>query len=200
MIYTSVLVTLLKLDFYFVFSFAAQLIPSQKLQYDETITETVLVFVLGALGLSIALLSVYRENKYSMGFFILMGVGAIAYLIYRLVRISIPRPADADPYNFTRRFLIFTVVVAMALILMTIATAVRCFLNLHNGIYVFAHRAAQKKANPNRGLPIDQSSEEFDIAHLSKGSSTADTEHQRLTSGQGIRSNRQQANDMWTIE
>lgn len=198
LIYTSILVTLLKLDFYFVFSFAAQLIPSQKLQYDETVTETVLVFALGALGLSVALLSVYRENKYNMAFFIVMGIGAIAYLVYRLVRIAIPRPADTDPYNFTRRFLLFTVVVAMALILITIAAAVKCFLNLHRGIYVFAHRAAQKKAHPDRGLPIDQSSsEEFDITHISKGS-TIEAEHQRLTSGHG--NNHRQPNDMWTIE
>ncbi|KAI9263446.1 hypothetical protein BDA99DRAFT_510222 [Phascolomyces articulosus] len=159
LIITSVLLTLLKLDFYFVFSYAAQLIPSQKLQYDETIAETILVFILGALGLSVAMLAVYRENMIMMGSFILGCVAAFAYLLYTLVRITIPRTGPLDPYQFTRRFLIFTVVVTMALTLLTMSVAIKAFLNLKNGIRIFSHKSAQKDNQKHHtGLPIDQSS------------------------------------------
>lgn len=214
LITSSVLLTLLKLDFYFVFSFAAQLIPSQKLQYDETVTETVLVFVLGALGLTLAILAVYRENKYMMGGFIIAGAGAVAYLIYRLVRICVPRePGSDDPYEFTRRFLIFTVVVAMALILLTMSVAVKSFLNLRQGIYVFAKKSSadrRKKGTSLRSMSIiDQGSDEFDSSeapvmlhhhrHEDKiALDDMDEEQQPTQHGRNDKSRQHQ--DMWSIE
>ncbi|KAI8148566.1 hypothetical protein BJV82DRAFT_506250 [Fennellomyces sp. T-0311] len=201
LIITSVLLTLLKLDFYFVFSFAAQLIPSQKLHYDETITETVLVFVLGALGLSLAILAVYRENMYMMGAFIVGCVLALVYLIYRLARIAMPRPDASDPYEFTRKFLIFTVVVAMALVLLTAAVAVKCFLNLKKGIYVFAHKSANK--DKQHDLAIDQVSEELEMGGSEQSHDkffdktlVEDDQQQR----RGAPSSRRNNDDMWTIE
>ncbi|KAI9499739.1 hypothetical protein BDB00DRAFT_795403 [Zychaea mexicana] len=211
LIITSVLLTLLKLDFYFVFSYAAQLIPSQKLQYDETITETVLVFVLGALGLSVAMLAVYRESMYMMGAFIVGCVVAVAYLIYSLVRITIPR-TGGDPYEFTRRFLIFTVVVALFLILLTMSVAVKGFLNLKNGIRVFSHKSAQKDKHRDPNLPIDQSSsiDELEMAeHQSeqrfiKQDKTLlqdqEEEEHHHNSHANNNSRKHPNDDMWTIE
>lgn len=191
--------TLLKLDFYFVFSFAAQLIPSQKLQYDETVTETVLVFVLGAAGITAALFAVYREQIHLMGAFILCGVLAEVYLIYRLVKIAMPRPDSADPYQFTRRFLIFTSVVTMALVLLTVVVAVRCFYNLWKGIYVFQARTDKTKAG-TVGLPIDQASDEFDMegAHYPQQSAAQKTllPGNNQPEGHG----RSKEDEMWTIE
>lgn len=158
---TSLLLTLLKLDFFFVFSFAAQLIPSQKLGYDNTITETVLVFVLGGLGLSLALIAVYRENKFAMMAFIVGGVASIGYFIYRIVKIAQPRPADADPYAHTRQFLIFTTVVAAALILLTVAVACKCFINVNNNVFIFKDKTLPKNKNKvygNEQIAIDHES------------------------------------------
>ncbi|OAC98969.1 hypothetical protein MUCCIDRAFT_157365 [Mucor lusitanicus CBS 277.49] len=161
LIMTSLLLTLLKLDFFFVFSFAAQLIPSQKLGYDNTITETVLVFVLGGLGLSLALIAVYRENKFAMMAFIVGGVASIGYFIYRIVKIAQPRPADADPYAHTRQFLIFTTVVAAALILLTVAVACKCFINVNNNVFIFKDKTLPKNKNKvygNEQIAIDHES------------------------------------------
>ncbi|KAI9313744.1 hypothetical protein BX666DRAFT_1863544 [Dichotomocladium elegans] len=165
LIASSTLLTLLKLDFYFVFSFAAQLIPSQKLAYEETITETVLVFVLGALLLGFAILGVYRENIYLMGLFIVAGTMAVAYLFFRLATIATPHDTAADPYQFTRNFLIFTVVVAAFLLLLTIGAAIRCFWYLKNGVRVYAIKAA-KNANPDEHMGVIDyiSEEEFDMS------------------------------------
>lgn len=196
---TSTLLTLLKLDFFFVFSFAAQLIPSQKLQYDETLSETVLVFVLGAIGLSLAIFAVYRESIYLMGTFIIAGVLAIVYLIYRLVRIALPRPLDADPYQFTRKFLTFTVVVTIVLIILTLAVAIQCFMNLKKGVFVYASRTDGTKNI--HSLPIDQSSDEFDIMGMKPRNDntktlleTTEQQHSSAAGGAGAK------DDMWTIE
>ncbi|KAF7722946.1 hypothetical protein EC973_002578 [Apophysomyces ossiformis] len=167
LITTSVLITFLKLDFFFIFSFGAQLIPSQKLHYDETVVEAILVFVLGALGLSLALVSVHRENKYAMLFFILCGILAAIYVIYRLVQICVPRASMAqDPYRFTRKFLIFTVVIALVLIVLTTATAIKCLLNWYRGISIAQQRESVKKSGVAHGLPIDQGSADgFELNH-----------------------------------
>ncbi|KAI7890605.1 uncharacterized protein EV154DRAFT_421806 [Mucor mucedo] len=159
LIMTSLLMTLLKLDFFFVFSFAAQLIPSQDLGYDDSVTETVLVFVLGGVGLALALIAVYRENKYAMGTFIGCGVLAIAYFIYRIVVIARPRPVTDDPYLHTRQFLIFTTVIAAALLLGTIIVACKCFWNVHKGLVIFKDTAMHKnKVYGNQEAAIDHDS------------------------------------------
>ncbi|KAL7325256.1 hypothetical protein PS15p_207766 [Mucor circinelloides] len=159
LIMTSLLLTLLKLDFFFVFSFAAQLIPSQKLGYDNTITETVLVFVLGGLGLSLALIAVYRENKYAMAAFVVGGLASIGYFIYRIVLIAQPRPADNDPYAHTRQFLIFTTVVAAVLILITVVVACKCFVNVNNNVLIFKDKTLPKnKVYGNEQTAIDHES------------------------------------------
>lgn len=162
---TSVLMTLLKLDFFFVFSFAAQLIPSRSLGYGNTVTETVLVFVLGAVGLSLAILAVYQENKYAMSTAILAGLLATAYFIYRLVIIALPPSSSYDPYAHTRQFLIFTTVVALFLILLTIAVAFKCLLNVHNGVFIFKMKAENKnKVYGDETVAIDHESvEDFEV-------------------------------------
>ncbi|KAI7876824.1 hypothetical protein K492DRAFT_219705 [Lichtheimia hyalospora FSU 10163] len=168
LIITSLLLTLLKLDFFFIFSFAAQLIPSQKLHYDETVSETVLVFILGALGLSIAILAVYRESIHWMMAFILCGIFAIGYMVYRLVSISISRDPVDDPYEFTRRFLIFTVASGIALILLTVLVATRCLWIYKKGIYVYATRkhAWQHKVNVNQDLDVIEPDEDQPLDNL----------------------------------
>ncbi|KAI8096495.1 uncharacterized protein BX664DRAFT_324131 [Halteromyces radiatus] len=165
LITTSLLMTMLKLDFYFVFSFAAQLIPSQKLEYDETIVETVLVFVLGAIGLSLALLSVQKENRYMMMLVMLGGVLSLCYFSYRLARIWVPRTAGSDPYEFTRSFLTFTTVVAMVLIVFTLAILAKNLWNVWHGIFVFNNSARHVNANRYKahGVPIDQGSEDMEL-------------------------------------
>ncbi|KAG0185424.1 hypothetical protein DFQ28_009372 [Apophysomyces sp. BC1034] len=174
LITTSILITFLKLDFFFIFSFGAQLIPSQKLQYDDTVAEAVLVFVLGALGLSLALISVHRENKFAMIFFIFCGVLATIYVIYRLVKITMPRPiGELDPYKFTRRFLVFTVVITLVLILATTVIAVKCLMNWYQGISISQQKASVKKSGVAHGLPIDQGSADgIELGHPPEVSKT----------------------------
>lgn len=187
---------MLKLDFFFIFSFAAQLIPSVRLGYSETITETVVVFVLGAALLSLAIVAVYQENKYAMFLSILSGVGSVGYFIYRLYLIAIPRINEYDPYLHTRQFLIFTTVIAMILLLLTIAVAVKALFNLHRGVLVFKNlelRKNNKKQEQQQPQAIDHDS--IDDLELQEGRK----ENANLLSNES-HNNADNKNDMWTIE
>jgi hypothetical protein len=202
LITTSLLLTLLKLDFFFVFSFAAQLIPSQRLGYQDTITETVLVFIFGGIGLSLALIAVYQENKIAMLTFIIGGFLSIVYFIYRIVIIARPRPEGADPYLHTRQFLIFTTAVAAALILITICVAIKCFLNVKNGIFIFKDKDGLKsKEYANQQSAIDHDSlDEFEMNGQSNATNKTlltpnDTHH-----GETSSKTQQQNSNMWSIE
>ncbi|KAI8970208.1 hypothetical protein BDF20DRAFT_889890 [Mycotypha africana] len=149
LIQMSLLLTLLKLDFFFVFGFAAQLIPSKLLGYNDSITETVLVFVFGSIGLSLALIAVYQENLYAMGAFICGGCLSVIYFIYRIVIIARPRINGYDPYLHTRQFLIFTTVIAAVLILITITVAFKCLINIRKGVYLFQGNSIYKRRQVN---------------------------------------------------
>lgn len=195
--------TLLKLDFFFVFSFAAQLIPSQSLGYDDSITETVLVFVLGGVGLALALIAVYKENRYAMGTFIFGGVLAIAYFIYRITVIARPRPVDSDPYLHTRQFLIFTTVIAAILLVFTTIVACKCFWNVHNGLIIFKDTAMHKnKVYSNQQAAIDHDSldDGFEMAGnpVNASKTLLETEHLPEQHSKAQQANTD--NNMWSIE
>lgn len=196
---TSLLLTLLKLDFFFVFSFAAQLIPSQRLGYNNTVTETVLVFVLGGIGLSLALIAVYQENKYAMLAFIIGGILSIAYFIYRLVVIVTPHPEGYDPYLHTRQFLIFTTVVAAVLILMTVVVACKCFLNVKNNIFIFKDKTLPKnKVYGNEQTAIDH--ESVDDYEMGSNPVNASRTLLEVNNNNNSKSKPTQNDNMWSIE
>ncbi|KAI9283982.1 hypothetical protein BC943DRAFT_280206 [Umbelopsis sp. AD052] len=187
LIHLSVLLTLLKLDFYFVFSYAAQLIPSSNLGYDASLVEMVLVFILGALGLALGFLAVYKENKWLMGTF---GVGTLLSLIYflfRLAKVAMPRSASADPYQFTRRFLIFTIVITIVLNIGTSVMTGIAFNNLWHGVRVFTKDHKGGVVQKNMPIDIDDGSDlEMTAGHPGDKTEVEDGQHGK--------------NAMWTIE
>jgi hypothetical protein len=203
LITTSLLLTLLKLDFFFVFSFAAQLIPSQRLGYHDTVTETVLVFIFGGIGLSLALIAVYQENKAAMLAFVTGGILSIVYFIYRIVVIARPRPSDDDPYLHTRQFLIFTTAVAAVLILFTVCVAIKCFLNVKNGIYIFKGKASlkAKEYDGNQHVAIDHDSlDDFEMNGQPNNTSKTLLEPNETHHNAPQSKTQQQNSNMWSIE
>ncbi|KAI8367491.1 uncharacterized protein BYT42DRAFT_504323 [Radiomyces spectabilis] len=195
LITSSVLLTFLKLDFYFIFSFGAQLIPSQKLHYDETVAEIILVFVFGAVGLLIAIVGVYRENMYFMAASIMAGILGVVYFVYRLAKISVPRPLTYDPYTFTRRFLIFTTAIAIAILLVTLILAIQCVWNFKKGVRVYEKRKADEKRPNQSDLPIEHElADTYELDCKQELHHGADA--QKTLLGDKARQNR----DSWTIE
>ncbi|CAG8526266.1 21196_t:CDS:2 [Dentiscutata erythropus] len=110
-LYLTILQTLIKLDVFFIGSYALQLIPSQKIVTME---------------MKYLLLSVI--NIYSL---------SLIYWVYRLVTVNVITSTDGtDPYEFTRRFLSFFLATTFALVAITVFYSVICFRNMMRGIYV----------------------------------------------------------------
>ncbi|KAJ2958566.1 hypothetical protein NQZ79_g5886 [Umbelopsis isabellina] len=188
LIHLSILLTLLKLDFYFIFSYAAQLIPSSWLAYDATNVEMGLVFAFGALGLALGFLAIYRENKWMMGTFLVCGTLSFIYFIYRLAKVAEPR-TGADPYEFTRHFLIFTILITAILNLATVIMTAIAFNNLWRGVRVFTKD--RKGGLVTKDMPIDADDDpDLEMHHHSHDGDKTEIEN----------SHRNDKNNMWTIE
>lgn len=136
----SIFQTLIKMDTFFIGAYAIQLLPSQQIGYDQSATETVLVFVIGIVMMVMAWYSVVKELKYLLLSVINAMFVCLAYLGYKLVRINLPKyfkeDSSNDPYRFTRRFLTFFLGVTFLLVILSIIYAIICFRNMMNGIYV----------------------------------------------------------------
>jgi len=134
----AIFLTLLKLDVFFVLSFAAQLIPSGLLDYTGSVGETIAVFILGSAVMALGFFSVYRESKVGITAFVIGATLGVAYFFWRLVLVLTPEPSDVtDPYQFTRKFLVFTIVVTIVLLLASVINAIVCFRNMLSGIVIF---------------------------------------------------------------
>ncbi|CAG8451562.1 6651_t:CDS:2 [Acaulospora morrowiae] len=143
----SVLQTLIKLDIFFIGSYAIQLIPSQKIGYNMSIVEIVLIFFCGTMILLISWFSIVHEMKYLLLCVINMLCISLIYLIYELVRINIVK--DPDPYEFTRRFLTFFLSTTWCLIFFTVVYSIICFRNMMKGIYVITDEE-ELEENPRK--------------------------------------------------
>ncbi|CAG8577463.1 21042_t:CDS:2, partial [Gigaspora rosea] len=116
----TILQTLIKMDVFFIGSYALQLIPSQQIGYYSSVAEIALVFFVGTLLLLISWVSVVYEMKYLLLSAInLYGISLI-YWAFRLVSICIPK-SDA---------------VIIVLVLATVFYSVICFRNMMRGLYV----------------------------------------------------------------
>ncbi|CAG8476839.1 45374_t:CDS:2 [Gigaspora margarita] len=136
----TILQTLIKMDVFFIGSYALQLIPSQQIGYYSSVVEIALVFFFGTLILLMSWVSVVYEMKYLLLSVInLYGISVI-YWAYRLITICLPASSlsgsGSDPYEFTRRFLIFFLAIILVLVLVTVYYSIICFRNMMRGLYV----------------------------------------------------------------
>ncbi|OAD03667.1 hypothetical protein MUCCIDRAFT_81648 [Mucor lusitanicus CBS 277.49] len=94
----SILTGLLKLDFFFLFAYAAQLVPSSMMEYTVPPYESVVVFCASVLAFLLATQGTRTENIKAMWLFSLVLLGSVGYLGYRLFTFGIPRDVTRDPY------------------------------------------------------------------------------------------------------
>ncbi|RIB01980.1 hypothetical protein C2G38_1992071 [Gigaspora rosea] len=134
----TILQTLIKMDVFFIGSYALQLIPSQKIGYYSSVIEIALVFFFGTFMLLMAWFSVSMEMKYLLLSVINLYSVSLIYWAFRFITINLPTQSGFDPYEFTRRFLTFFLVVTFVLVLITVHYSIICFRNMMRGIYIFA--------------------------------------------------------------
>ncbi|KAL7333515.1 hypothetical protein PS15p_202406 [Mucor circinelloides] len=126
----SILTGLLKLDFFFLFAYAAQLVPSQMMEYTVPSYESTVVFATSLLIFLLAIQGTRTENIKVMWLFSLVLLGSIGYFGYRLFTFGIPRDVTKDPYILTRYNLLFTTLTLTLLVIMTLCTCLVCIKNV----------------------------------------------------------------------
>ncbi|CAG8563920.1 13171_t:CDS:2, partial [Racocetra persica] len=135
-LYLTILQTLIKLDVFFIGSYALQLIPSQQIGYSYSVIEVGLAFFFGTLMLLLAWFSVTMELKYLLLSVINIYSISLIYWAFRLVSVNLKPSGETDPYQFTRRFLSFFLATTFVLIAFTVFYSVICFRNMMRGVYV----------------------------------------------------------------
>ncbi|CAG8616243.1 12839_t:CDS:2 [Dentiscutata heterogama] len=132
----TILQTLIKMDVFFIGSYAIQLIPSQKIGYSSSIVEITLVFFLSTLMLLISWISVSMEKKYLLLSAINLYSISLIYWAYRLITVNLPVLNGA--------------VVIFVLVLITVHYSIICFRNMMRGFYilsVYGRSENEKKDN-----------------------------------------------------
>ena len=96
----SFLSGVLKMDLFFLFAYAAQLVPSVTIGYPGIPAfESLLLFGLGLVAFLLVTYALSNENIKALVVFCLMAVCFLGYLIYRLFIFGVIRNATDDPYK-----------------------------------------------------------------------------------------------------
>ncbi|RIB05619.1 hypothetical protein C2G38_2047456 [Gigaspora rosea] len=159
----TILQTLIKLDTFFIGSYALQLIPSKNIGYATevlSLIEVVLVFVFGTAMLVMAWFSVVKEMKYLLLSVINIYTLSLIYWVWRVIAVNIiPNNQSSDPYLFTRRFLTFFLTTIIAFVIITIIYCIICFRNMKRGTYVLTVFGKSEKELESKNLDyLDPSS------------------------------------------
>jgi hypothetical protein len=96
----SVLSGLLKLDFFFLYAYAVQLVPSVLIGYTHVPSfESILLFAVNTIMLLLAIYCVYSEHILALIVLALHICAYIVYFGYRTFTFGLPRAVSEDPYR-----------------------------------------------------------------------------------------------------
>ncbi|KAI7892018.1 uncharacterized protein EV154DRAFT_419343 [Mucor mucedo] len=126
----SVVTGLLKIDFFFIFAYAIQLVPAAVIGYTDILAfECIIVYGISLVGFLLGIHSIRNENMKALTALSTIITFSIGYFVYRLYTFIIPRETTADPFWLTRYELIFT---AMTMTLLSITTLGACLICIRN--------------------------------------------------------------------
>lgn len=95
----SVITGLLKIDFFFIFAYAIQLMPAASVGYiDIPAFECIIVYGVGLVGFLLGIHSVRSENMKTLSLLSIIILGSIGYFGYRLFTFGVPRESNSDPF------------------------------------------------------------------------------------------------------
>ncbi|EAW23280.1 uncharacterized protein NFIA_019860 [Aspergillus fischeri NRRL 181] len=128
----QIYVALLKFDFFFFLGFTVQFVVIVTDKADIEFSLTLAAIPVTILILVCAAIFVRRESSIGMIIIILLYFAAMAYFLFKLVRMY--QPETYKDYLPARRSLTFFAVITIALIIMTIINACMCMHNFHKGL------------------------------------------------------------------
>ncbi|KAJ3020971.1 hypothetical protein HKX48_009444 [Thoreauomyces humboldtii] len=126
----QIFLTFLKLDIFFVLGFGIQFLVLVIQPSDPEFAITIaaipimlVVFVVAAYGLK-------RENVWMMRLFCLGLLAAVAYFIFKLVRIHVRK----EQYQYTKNYLTFFACLSLAVVMTTFVISILCYRNFGQGL------------------------------------------------------------------
>ncbi|KAL1970581.1 hypothetical protein VTN77DRAFT_4225 [Rasamsonia byssochlamydoides] len=128
----QIYIALLKFDFFFFLGFTVQFVVIVTGKTDVEFALTLAAIPVTIIILIFAAIFTRRENTFGMIIIILLYFGAMAYFLFKLVRMY--QPTKFQEYLPARRSLTFFAVITLILIVMTIINACMCTHNFHRGL------------------------------------------------------------------
>ncbi|KAL4928527.1 SEC61-beta family protein [Aspergillus undulatus] len=128
----QIYIALLKFDLFFFLGFTVQFLVIVTNKEDIEFSLTIAAIPVTILILLAAAFFVRRESSVGMIAIILLYFAAMAYFLFKLVRMY--QPATENEYMVARRSLTFFAVITLILIVVTIIIACICMHNFHKGL------------------------------------------------------------------
>ncbi|KAE8396660.1 hypothetical protein ETB97_002002 [Aspergillus alliaceus] len=139
----QIYIALLKFDFFFFLGFTVQFIVIVTNKSDAEFALTLAAIPVTILILLAAALFVRRESSFGMIIIILLYFAALAYFLFKLVRMY--SPSTYAEYLQAQRSLTFFAVITLVLIVMTIINACLCMHNFHKGLKPHVNKKKARK-------------------------------------------------------
>ncbi|RKO95910.1 hypothetical protein CAUPRSCDRAFT_8723 [Caulochytrium protostelioides] len=136
--YYQIFLMLLKLDVFFVTGFGIQFLVLVIRTYDPEFALTIAALPIMMTILVLAVYGVRREDRWIMGLFFVGLLLAVAYFIFKILRIY----TQVGKYKNINIYLTFFAAVSLAMVLATMAIAIICYRNFDKGLKPILLRSA----------------------------------------------------------